>query len=77
MLGSTVPLCPHGWLLTCLVGCNLNAIKSFGFPDWTPIGFLMRWSKARFSKWYQSKDMDLQCLAAHSYIKMLGKFIIG
>ncbi|GFY91743.1 zinc finger protein-like protein [Actinidia rufa] len=35
-----MPLCPHGRLLEdAQVGCDSNAIKDFGFPHSTPIGF--------------------------------------
>jgi hypothetical protein len=43
-----MPLCSCRRLLEhALRGAISNAIKGFGFPHWTPIGFQMRWSKAR------------------------------
>jgi len=47
-------VCSCGWRLEyALRGAISNAIKGFGFPHWTPIGFQMRCSKARTNKQQQ------------------------
>ena len=56
---------PHGRLLTYHAECDLNVIKDFGFPHWTPIGFQMRWSKTQANKWYQSQGHGFKSQEHH------------
>ena len=55
MLGVNNAALPTWMALDMPCELRFECHKKFGFSHYTPIGFLMRWSKAQSNKWYQSQ----------------------